>query len=581
MRLLRHLGLALVLFAPLPALTLLAPLPARAQTAQDPGIVVEGQRGVRDRSIPMSDWRVAETTHILVYGRGDEAKLIRIAHNLERLHFLLSMLLNRVDQEDDTAKLRVTLIGDMADFDQLDLHNVRWQTGPYPPQFQTQLYYDPREEGAVLATTHSDQKIELQRGVALVDLFPPNTDPTSAGFNPGTNIAGTGAKANEIKFDVTADSRLYAGFAQHFLMTYFPAAYPRWYIEGFGEIFATVSADTDGVIEYGRAPEGFREVSEWSGAFPVRRVFDGSYLAPRSGGRPKWTPYRAWALVHLLFFDETWKQPLHNYLAAVARGASPEDAAAAFGDLDKLQEALSDYRGAKVPFEQLTYPADLAGAPLVRQLTRSEASYVRGKLVLGARMEIPSEPGDARTKAISVRDRWLADLRIDAARFPDDLDYQLLLAEAECRSGHSAECLAVAERVLAQAPNRGGALLWKGVALAQQANAGPEGQRAAKLRTARIYIVRANREDTEAVMPLLAYYRSYPAGHAPDAAVAGLMKASDIVPSAPATRLMLGEELAKRGDTMGARRMLLPIAAGAYDSPEKARAKQILAGLPR
>lgn len=572
MRFLRHL---------LPALIALVPIPALAQTAQDPGIVVEGQRSARDRSIPMSDWRVAETTHVLVYGRGDQTMLIRIAHNLERLHFLLSMLLDVVDREDDTAKIRVTLIGDMADFDQLDLRNVRWQSGPYPPQFQTQLYYDPREEGAVLATAHAEQKIELQRGVDLVSLFPPKTDASSPDFAPMTAISGSGAKANEISFPVTADSRLYAGFAQHFLMTYFPAAYPRWYIEGFGEIFATVSADTDGVIEYGRPPDGFREVSEWSGAYPVRGIFDGSYLAPRSGGRPKWTPFRAWALVHLLFFDDAWKQPLHNYLAAVARGASPDEAIAAFGDLGKLQAALSEYRGAKVPFERLTYPPDRALPPLVRQLTRSEANYVRGKLIMGARMEIPAEPGEARTDALKARDKWLADLRVDTARFPNDLEYQLLLAEAECRTGNSAECLAVAERVLAQAPNRAGALLWKGAALTQQANAGPEGQRAAKLRTARTYIVRANREDTEAVMPLLAYYRSFPTGHAPDAAVAGLMKASDTVPSAPTTRLMLGEELARRGDADGARRALLPIAAGAYDSPEKSRAQAIVQDLSR
>jgi len=575
MRLLTRLALALALLAPLPAL---------AQTAQDPGIVVEGQRNTaRGREIPMSDWRVAETTHVLVYGRGDQARLIRIAHNLERLHFLLSMLLNTVDREDDTAKIRVTLIGDMADFDQLGLHNVRWQTGPYPPQFQTQLYYDPREEGAVLATAHADQKIELQRGtdLATMEMFQPKTDASSPSFSPATAVAGQSIKANEVSFPVTADSRLYAGFAQHFLMTYFPAAYPRWYLEGFGEIFATVSVDTDGIIEYGRAPEGFREVSEWSGSFPVRRIFDGSYLTPRSGGRPKWTPYRAWALVHLLFFDETWKQPLHNYLAALARGASPDEAIAAFGDLDRLQSALSEYRGAKVPFERLTYPPDRAGAPLVRQLNRSEANYVRGKLVLGARMEIPAEPSDARTNALKARDKWLADLRIDVGRYPNDLEYQLLFAEAECRAGNSAGCLAAAERVLAQAPQRPGGLLWKGVALTQLANAGPEGQRAGRLRTARSYIVRANRADTEAVMPLLAYYRSYPAGRAPDAALGGLMKASDIVPSAPATRLMLGEELAKRGDAEGARRALLPIAAGAYDSPEKARAQAILDGLPK
>jgi hypothetical protein len=220
---------------------------------------------------------------------------------------------------------------------------------------------------------------------------------------------------------------------------------------------------------------------------------------------------------------------------------------------------------------------------------------VRGKLVLGARMEIPPAPPatadadtaqrmtNAREKALKARDNWLSGLRQDAAAFPNDLEYQLLLAEAECRSGHSAECLAVSERVLAQAPGRPGALLWKGVALAQQANAGPEASRKSRLRTARGYIVRANRADTEAVAPLLAYYRSYTDGGdaAPDAAVLGLIKANEVIPSAPTTGLLLGEELAKRGDVAGARRVLLPIAAGAYDSPEKARAKEILAGLAR
>jgi hypothetical protein len=575
MRFLRHLLLALVA---------LAPLPAYAQTAQDQGIVVEGQRGSRATpGNPMSEWRVFETAHVLVYGRGDEKKLFRIAHNLERLHFLLSMLLNRVDQEDNTVKIRVTISGDMADFDQLDLTNVRWQSGPYPPQFQTQLYYDPREEGPVLATTHTDQRIELARGVDIrtLDFAQPKTNATAADFNPAGASGGEKIMVGEVAFQVTADSRLYAGFAQHFLMTYFPAAYPRWYLEGFGEIFGTVSADFDGVIEYGRAPEGFREVSQWSGAYPVRGILDGSYLNPRSGGRPKWTPFRAWALTHLLFFNEQWKQPLHNYLAAVARGASTDEAIAAFGDLDKLQSQLSFYKGANIPFERLTYPPDRAAPPLVRQLTRSEANYVRGKLVMGARLEIPAAPGPERDRAIKRRDKWLADLRIDVARFPLDLEYQLLLAEAECRSGNSAECLAVAERVLAKAPNRPEALLWKGVALAQQANAGPASQRKGRLRIARGFIVRANKADTEAVMPLLAYYRSFDGDPAPDAAVLGLVKANEVVPSAPTTRLMLGEELAKRGDAEGARRMLLPVAAGAYDSPEKARAQEILNGLPR
>jgi hypothetical protein len=186
-----------------------------------------------------------------------------------------------------------------------------------------------------------------------------------------------------------------------------------------------------------------------------------------------------------------------------------------------------------------------------------------------------------RGTAIRRRDAWLAEQREIAARFPTDLEYQLLVAEAECRTGHDAQCLAIANRVLALSPNRPGALLWKGVALSHLAIAGPQSERRARLREARGWIARANRADTEAVLPLIAYFRSYvDAGEpVPDVALQGLMKACDIVPSSPTTRLLLGEELARRGDISGARRALLPVAAGAYDSPERARAKQVLASL--
>ena len=188
----------------------------------------------------------------------------------------------------------------------------------------------------------------------------------------------------------------------------------------------------------------------------------------------------------------------------------------------------------------------------------------------------------ARENAIRARDAWLREQRAIAARYPSDLEYQLLVAEAECRTGHDAECLATAERVLALSPNRSGALLWKGVALSHIALKGPASERRAKLREARGWIARANRADTEAVQPLIAYFRSFvDAGEpVPDVALQGLMKACDIVPSSPVTRLMLGEELARRGDVSGARRALLPIAVGAYDSPERARAQAVLASLP-
>ncbi|MEI9928523.1 MAG: hypothetical protein WDN44_13525 [Sphingomonas sp.] len=591
------------------ALLALVPLSVAAQTAAPQqagdqaappnldkwGITVSGQRSAKGSHIEMSDWRVAETDHVVVYSKGDEKELVRISHNLEKLHFLLSMLLNRVDQPDDTIKLRVLLVGDAADFQAMDLGNRRWQQGPYPAAFPTERYYDPRDDGAVMAAAHMQTEITLKPGFALATLGTFVIDPVThqrVNSVAGASGAAPDIQVNQLSFKLPAEGRLYAGYAQHYLMTYFPAAYPRWYLDGFGEIFATMSAEQDGVIEYGRAPDGFRQVTDWFGHYPLRQVLDGTYLKGENHF-PRWTPYHAWALAHLLFFSDEWKAPLHRYLAAVARGASADEAARALGDLGKLQTALATYHGAKVPFERMTYPPERVTAPIVRQLTASEAEILKRRLELGARVELPPAPppgadpttasriSDARRDAIATRDAWVAAQRRNAERLPDELAAQLLLAEAECRSDNPAECLAVADRALALAPESAVALAWKGIALAQLAISGTQAEREAKLREARGYIARANRADTEAPLPLIGYFHSFAdAGQAPpDIAVEGLIKASEGVPAAPATRLALGQELARRGDALDARRALLPVADGAYDSPEKPAAKAALAGI--
>lgn len=581
--------------------------PAAAQLTSVPhsgeqSIVITGKlpNGHATAPVQMSDWSVAETPHVLVFSKGNPHQLARIATNLEKLHFLLSVLFNRVDQPDDTLKLQVTMIGDPADFDHLRLRNIRWQQGPYPDEFPTEIYYDPREDGAVMATANADQCLKIVRDAVVIsgrdfweqpagelrnasDAASAMSDAAASSDLPSRVSPASGRAEscdNPNKAMISAEGRLYSAFAQHYLLTYFPEAYPRWYLEGFGEIFANMDADKPGVIEYGREPDRYPALLDKFGHYPVRKVLDGTYLHDKQW-TPAFSPCSAWALVHLLFFSPQWKVPLHNYLAAVARGENTEQAATALGDVKKLQRDVSAYRGTKVDFERLTYPAGKFPPPIVRRLEESEAVYVRGRLELGARVTIV-DSGEARQKGIERRDRWLNGLRSTAAEYPTELADQQLLAEAECRSDNADRCVAAADQALSIANNDPVSLTWKGYGLALKSAAASAGERSSWLTEARSTIIQANHLDTESVLPLLTYYRSYSVvGETPpDAAVDGLAKSLDEVPSAPTTRLMLGTALVGEADRAGARRVLLPLADGAFDPPEKPQAQLLLAKVP-
>lgn len=571
--------------------------PTPAPAMDQDSVVVTGRR------TQPSNWRLAETSHLLVVSNGSESELIRISRNLERLHFLLSGLLGRADKEDFTAKLRVTLIGNVAQFEAMDLRAMRWQQGPYPEEFRGLRYYDPRDDGAILATTRVDQKVVLEQGVGmevLSGIIRSNPQMQDLSSQPG--MAGFGASAlmglsassdlaggiNQKAFALPADYLLYSSFAQHYLTTYFPAAYPRWYVDGIGQMFATMETRGDTQLEYGRAPIGTSATLNRYADYPLKRVLDGTYLQEKQSST-RWTPTHAWLLTHFLFFSDTRRPQLNRYLVAFANGAPPSEAAAVFGDLDELARELRQYYRGKKPFERMTHPAERSEEPIVRRLTKGEAAFVNGRLELGSRVEIPGPPSGvdpqttekinkARSTALQARDRWLAQLRQDAARYSGEREAQLLLTEAECRSGNASECLSAAERTLALAPQDSAALAWKGIALTQLAtgHAGPE--RDTMLRNARSAIAQANRADTNAVLPLLAYYRlfSNQSGPAPALAVDALAGAMARVPNAPATRVALGDELATRGAEDQARRTLLPVAAGAWSSPEQEKARELL-----
>ena len=91
------------------ALLAALPLPALAQVSppQDPGIVVQGQRGEA-----MSGWYMAETDHVIVYSDGSQSELKRIDSIESRLDDLevLVELANAEGDQDSADEATAELV---------------------------------------------------------------------------------------------------------------------------------------------------------------------------------------------------------------------------------------------------------------------------------------------------------------------------------------------------------------------------------------------------------------------------------------------------------------------------------------
>jgi len=517
-----------------------------------------------------SPWKRAESDHVIVTSDGSEGELKRVSRNLELLYHLLSRLYRPAGGPDDTVKLQVTLFGSPAALRAMDLRNARMQEGPYLPGFSASTYYDPREDGEVLAVARSDQQVNLNTARAF------NQDCDAYYANGGADFCTNTSRAPTIPwhdpFITTWEEALYARFAQHFLLTYDPQAYPRWYLDGIGALFSTIQVGRDGSINYGEPPAQFRQVFKSFGDLNVADIVTGRYLEA-APGKATWTPVHAWFLTHYFLFADLKPErraQFQRYMAAIRQGAPMAEAAKAFGNLGWLQSDLTRRLDADVDYAHAEPPPAAVEEPLITALSPAAAALIEARLELGVPI--------AASPAAPVESEWLAQARA-AADARKDRDTLLFAAEAECRSHHSDACLSDAEQVLAASPDDADALAWKGVALTDLAIAGPAATRADALSVARQTIARAIRAGGDAPLPLLADFRSYTEASepVPEAAMLGMAQVIRRVPAAPAPRLYLAEELVRQGKGDLARKLLSPVLYGPYDSPEHAAAASLFA----
>jgi tetratricopeptide (TPR) repeat protein len=347
------------------------------------------------------------------------------------------------------------------------------------------------------------------------------------------------------------DIILFHEYAHHVMMQYFTFPYPAWYVEGFAEFLSTTQFDKAGKPKLG-LPAKHRAYGLFLGKdIPIRRLLTASVSdLSRAEGDPFYG--RAWLATHYLSFSPERAGQLRTYLKSVGSGTAPQEAAqTVFGDLDRLDKDLDKYLNAsRISYLQLANPIPVAG----NGVTITALSEAEGKAMP---VRIALMRGTLREKA----ELQAETMRKIAASAPKDAAVLTLLAEAEHDAHHYDAAIAAADAALATDPKSSNALLWKGSSMARKLFDAKD-RDAAKWKSARAMLIRANRANPEAAAPLLQYYDSFgqEGVAAPDIAVDGLAKALSLVPQDRGIRFRYAFAMARKKDFVGAISVLQPLA---------------------
>lgn len=595
------------------AATPVPPPAATAQLSEEDAIIV---RGLRER---MSSWKRLTTDQIDLYSNGSESDMKKVALKIERLDALLTQLFGAKEPEFERQPLTVTLIGGRNFVDRMRLDTPSIQDSGFGDPFANERYYSPTVYRTLLAAGRRDQEIDTSTLDDFLDDLNQDSgfgDPFEAGFDnglgsdlgddlsfgddgffddpessPSNGISGGFSSPRSIGIPRDAQRRrhedfevdrkweavLYGYYTEHFLLSNFATSYPRWYIDGLVAMFSTFDLRRDGKAEYWRAPPGLHQVLRSYPPLKTEPILTGEHLlAP---DKSTWSPYHAWLLTHFFLVgnpEGPRREQFMQYMAAVGQGDPLPEAAKVFGDFEQLNKEVAKYRTGKILYTiaNIVEPEpDLFLEPST--LGESDAEALQAMVLLEPRVETPLGNDKDREKLAALREVYLVELRNLAAANLANTDVSHLLAEAECRAGNYDNCLRVADRVLAEQPEEFQALKWRAVALLHLAGRGD----ADAVTAARQAIIKANRADTEGILPLVAFFRSHEqAGEPmPELAMLGLIKVVAVAPAATEPRLLLGRELVRRGEKELAREILLPVLNAKLASAERSEAERLLA----
>lgn len=467
-----------------------------------------------------ADWVEVETRHFIVYSNDDAKEIEQFVERLESYDKLMRMATSIPD--DNPVKVRIYQVATDAEVEKaLGEHNSGIAG-----------FYSNNSLGPFAVT-------------------PRKTVNSYAYFTP--------------------ELVLHHEYAHHFMLQYFPAIYPSWYVEGFAELIGSSLVMKDGRIGYGMPARqrGNELAAYW---VPLQE------LLVKEEVKNLDVYGQGWALTHFFTMDPARAKLFRVYLSALQNGKSMAEAATVFGDLAKLnREARSYVGGGTFNYKPVKVEIDRPVIIRSRPLTLGEIEAVPVTIAYSDSNLQSIKKESARLREQCLRQENLERARRLAAKYSNDPAVLRLLIEIEFSTGNFAEAERAADTLLASQPTDVLALARKSILMSMNLGKLTGVARDETAAKARLLAVKANRNNPLHPLPLLAFYQSYRlAGQkVPDIAVTGLRQVVSLIPGNSTTRLLLVDELAAQRNYREAVAWLMPLANSPHESPmrEEARAR--------
>lgn len=463
----------------------------------------------------LAEWHEATSRHFVIFSEGRPESLREFAIKVERFDALLRERLGVPDAEENPPRLTIFMLRDQRQVARIAKQG-RYVAG----------IYMPRTSGSY----------------ALVHRDPANS-----------------------KFDLGADEVLFHEYAHHFMLRYFPVAYPAWYVEGFAEFMATTDFTPDGRAKIGMPPYYRAYGLAFVSPIAVRRMLTAQPDDFDEVGQDAFYGH-SWVLTHYLNFEPARTGQLPSYLKALNAGeANLQAAGKAFGDLDRLDKDLRAYRSkSKLGYREAVRPTEVKYMPVIRKLDNIEGDLVKWRI---AAMDWPEAEEAAKLAA---------QLKSEVEAQPSALGWRLL-AEAQYLADQLDAADKSADLALALAPGLARAKTVKAHVAMRRYEKAPAPTDAMKQRM-RSLIVAANRADPDDPLPLLAYFRMFELiGERPTkVARDGLARAYQIVPESEDVRIRYAMSLANEQQFDAAIRLMETIAFAPHGGESAQQATQMI-----